>query len=257
MIIITNLLTNMVIVGVLNSLSTNTPKFQEYAFNSMFHQASNMIANWNLDLPRPITTNMVTRFIAKPSVSGYTGTLIFSNRFSFGWDRGWFSTFVDEPYSEIRAKTLDVDANDALFERWMRATNHLTMEKARAIAELVMRSVGIPIRNGKFAKPDYQTQMTYEWKDGKKYPMPFYRFRWDTKDLWYNYEVQVSGITSNVLECYFSISSPYLRSPFPTNYFEMLGLPREPVFVRRMHLVLPGQPPAYEILYDPSLPHKP
>lgn len=250
--IITNLLANMVLASGIGIIQTNTPAFQEYAFNSMFQQATNLVEKWNLDLPRPVTTNMVTRFMAKASVSGYTGTIVFSNRFSFGWLLGHFSMFGDEPHREIRAKTLDVDTNDALFEQWMQATNLLTMKKARVIAESVMCSVGVPMGTGKFKKPDYQTQMTYDWKDDKKHPMPFYRFRWDTDHRQsYNYEVQVSGITSNVLECYFSITSPFLRSPKPTNYFEMLGLPANPVFVRRLSLVIPGQPPAYEVLFDP------
>jgi hypothetical protein len=226
----------MVVVSLSGFLSkelSNKPVFQDYAHQAMFQQASNLIVAWNLDLPRPITTNMVTHYSASAYVEGINGSLVFSNRYSFAWHHDKLDQFNDEPYIEERAKTLNVDTNDALFEQWMRATNLLTMEKARIIAESVMQSVGVPMGKGKFKKPDYMTQMTYEWKDDKKYPMPFFRFRWkgDNSNESHDYEVQVSGITSNVLHCHFLFGSPYLKSIKPINYFQMFGLQPKPIFV--------------------------
>ena len=83
--IFTNLLTNMVVLTLHNTIPTNTPAFQEYAFREMFSQASNMIVSWNLDLPRPITTNMVTDFHAAADSLGPEGIIVFSNRFVFSW----------------------------------------------------------------------------------------------------------------------------------------------------------------------------
>jgi len=248
--IITNLLTNMVVVGMTGYFPTNysaMPVYREYAFHAMFQQASNLVVNWNLDLPRPITTNMVTTFSTTPFVEGPNGFLIFSNRFLFSWDQGGFEQFHDEPYVEERAETMDVVVNNTVYEQWMRATNLLTMEKARVIAESVMQSVGVPIGKGKFKKPDHMTQMTYTEKE---HPMPFYRFRWKTDHhLFCNYEVQVSGITSNVIDCFFFPGSPYVKSLHPTNYFEMLGLPHNPVFVFR-DFTPHGQLPVYKT-YSP------
>ncbi len=231
------------------------PAFQEYAFQAMFQQASNLIVNWNLDLPRPVTTNMVTRFSAGASVDGPSGMMVFSNRFSFGWDAGKFAIFRDLPYVSDRTLSYDVDANDALLEQWMRATNLLTVEKARQIAESVFRSVAKPADLRKFKKPDKAKQMIYEWKDGKKYPLPYYIFKWGIdKDLANigspaDYRVEVSGITSNVVCCSL-LTPPGTETLRPTNYFELLGLPPNPIFVYR----LPGptnRPPIYK-LYEPT-----
>jgi hypothetical protein len=248
--IITNLLTNMLVVGSLGLLPTNynsKPAFQRYAFDAMFQQASNLAVTWNLDLPRPITTNIITSFKARYCAGeGIIGGIHFRNRFAFGWTAGKLNNFQDKLYIEMNAATDDVDRNDALFEKWMRATNHLTMDKACIIAESAMRSVVMPGERWRFGKPDHMTQMTYEWKDGKKYPMPLYRFRWGGSPGWPDYEVQVSGITSNVLQCHFVYDSPCEKSIDPTNYIELLGLPPNPIFVHRLYR-LPGKPPTDEI----------
>jgi hypothetical protein len=60
--IIINLLTNMIVLTLQSTIPTNTPAFREYAFHEMFSHASTMVVGWNLELPRPITTNMVTDF---------------------------------------------------------------------------------------------------------------------------------------------------------------------------------------------------
>jgi len=246
----------MVVVGVLNSLSTNTPAFQKYTFNSMFQQATNLIASWDLDLPRPLTTNMVTAFKAGAYVDGINGVITFSNRYDFGWRNGGFDIFYDRPNIRERTLSPSVDANDAFLEQWMRATNLLTMEKAQRIAEAAIQSAGAPMDKPEFRKPAKTRQMTYEWKDGKKYPMPYYGFWWQTNGFKYgegNYEVHVSGIVSNIVELY--CFQRYLKPINPTNYFEMLGLPSNPIFVKRM-----PSPPGHQeylLLYDPNQPHKP
>jgi hypothetical protein len=60
----------------------------------------------NLDLPHPITTNMVTHFEAYPCPSGASASIVFDNRFGFGWMSGdmEISQCVDaatEPMDEL------------------------------------------------------------------------------------------------------------------------------------------------------------
>jgi hypothetical protein len=61
----------------------------------------------------------------------------------------------------------------------------LTMDEAQRIAETAMRRAGVPMDKTEFRKPDKTRQMTYEWKDGKKYPMPYYGFWWQTNGFSY------------------------------------------------------------------------
>jgi len=250
--IITNLLTNMVVVvSSFYTIETNPPSFREYVFHETFNCSSNLIVGWNLDLPRPITTNMVTSFKFAPNLGGISCSITFSNRYDFSWGSGGFDLFHDESYVRERTLSPDVDANDALLEEWMRATNSLTVEKAQHIAESAMQCAGVPMDNVEFRKPAKIKQMMYEWKDGKTYAMPYYGFFWHTNGFPSSggaYHVHVSGIVSNIVEFY--CFPNYLKPIKPTNYFEMLGLPEHPVFVRRLSPLIPGQPPAYEVLAD-------
>ena len=54
--IITNLLANMIVLTFQGDVPTNTLAFQEYAFHEMYSSATRTITNWNLDLPRPVTS---------------------------------------------------------------------------------------------------------------------------------------------------------------------------------------------------------
>jgi hypothetical protein len=114
-----------------------------------------------------------------------------------------------------------------------------------------MRAFGVdPKEHRGFGKPVKADQI--KWKDEatthfesdgtviieKKehpavYPLPYYNFRWETKDgVPHAYcEVEVSGITANVTLFYFAgPHAIYLR---PKRYLEMLGLPENTVLVRR------------------------
>jgi hypothetical protein len=241
--IITNLLANMVVLTLHSTIPTNTPVFQEYAFREMFGQSSNMIVSWNLDLPCPITTNMVTDFHAAADSLGPQGLIVFSNRFYFSWLYSGVPTFSDKNYDIARALTPDVETNDAVLEEWMHATNLLTMETAQHVAESAMKSIGLPLDKLGFKRPTQAHQRKYEWKDGKIYPLPYYEFRWETDNGYCS--VNISGIHSNIVYFFF-MGHPYLQFQKPTNYFEMLGLPTNAVFVHPM-FTPPGQPQKYEI----------
>jgi len=234
----------MVVLTLQGTIPTNTPAFQEYAFNEMFGQASNMIVSWNLDSPQPITTNTITTFHAVPSFHSPKGEIIFGDRFWFTWIYSGVVTFSDKSYCIMSAETPDVSVNDAVFERWIRATNVLTMQSAQQLAEAAMRSVGLPLDRLEFNKPKEARQEKYRWTDGKVYPLPYYEFIWDTDKAYC--AVDVSGILGRVV--YFSFNSqglPYLKFEPATNYLAMLGLPTNSVFVHR--LSPPGKPPLYEL----------
>jgi hypothetical protein len=191
---------------------------------------------------------MVSRFFARPYIEGPNGTMVFSNRFTFGWNLGKFNTFRDEPYIRERTLSPDVDANDALLEQWMRATNLLIMEKAEQIAESVLHSLGVPTDSRRFKNPQQAKQMHYNWKDDKRYSMPYYGFWWETNGLRFGggrYEIHVSGITSNMVYCFVYPEASYFKTLRPTNYFELLGVPTNAIFVCRLPSVH-GQPPVYD-----------
>ena len=93
--------------------------------------------------------------------------------------------------------------------------------------------------------------MEYERKDGKTYPLPLYSFEWSDDKLIRIYRMEVSGVNSNVAH-YFSVG-PSVRLRPPTNYFELLGLPPKPVFVRKIL----EKTNEYEIILDTANWHQP
>jgi hypothetical protein len=236
--IITNLLANMVAVGSLYTIQTNTPAFQEYAFHVMLTNAQAVAKAWYLDNSL-MTTNQITSFQAFPTPYGVRGSINFCKRYSFNSYLGWFNRFIDISNNCMIFETDNVETNDAILEQWMRATNHLTMKRAQQIAISSMRSIGIPLNKLGFNKPTNSRQRKYQWKDGKIYPLPYYEFEWRTDE--HVCRVDVSGINSNIV--HFFIVGPSIRLYMPTNYFELLDLPHNPVFVRRMP-VTPARAPA-------------
>ena len=242
--LITNLLANMVVLANAGEIPTNTAAFQQYAFQAMFNRAAPLIEAWRLEMPHPVETNMVTEFNAQASPVGLSGCLVFSNRYRFAWQTGGFPLFVDMGYNYGNLDSDDTDRNDAVLDKWAAATNLLTKRKAREIARSVVRSVGVSARDTGFVAPNKAKQWGYEKKDGRKLPLPLYEFKFDAKkDGLGAALVEVSGITSNVV--YFFYCGPLLRFDRPPDYLEMLGLPTNTVFVKRL-LALPGQPQRYE-----------
>src|SRR5437764_15490336 len=96
MIIITNLLTNMVVL-LQATIPTNTPAFQEYVRNKLFAQAQELTVKWHLD-QQAISTNNITEFTAKPYPGGPTARMVLNNRYVFGVFRGGSVGFSDSRF---------------------------------------------------------------------------------------------------------------------------------------------------------------
>jgi hypothetical protein len=151
----------------------------------------------------------------------------------------------DQSYSCLRTLTPDAKANDAILEKWMNASNVLTMKSAQNIAELAMTSLGLSLDSLGFGLPVQAHQRSYYWTDGKLHPLPYYQFRWESDKA--TCTIDVSGILGKVV--YFDYTdnyAVYLRLPKPANYFEMLGLPTNAIFVHR-YPTASGTTPVYEL----------
>jgi hypothetical protein len=234
----TNLLTNMIVLGLSNIIPTNTPAFKEHALHAMLTNAEYLASQWKLDIPHPFTTNMVTfsQTVAQPP--GLTGTIVLSNRYAFAWINGWFAQFADKPNYAMQFETSDETKNRAVLAEWSRETNHLTFKKAQKLAEQSLASVGLTRDKTNFKKPREATQLKFD----DKVPLPYYKFYWKSDKA--ASSIDVSGITSNIV--YFSNASGLMRIPKPTNYLQMLGLPTNTIFVIRRPRP-PPLPPRYEV----------
>jgi hypothetical protein len=69
--IITNLLTNMMIVGLSGSIPTNTPAYQQCALQVMIAEAQGAAQKWNLETAL-ISSNKVTYFEVTPYPRGFS-----------------------------------------------------------------------------------------------------------------------------------------------------------------------------------------
>lgn len=78
--IVTNLLSNMVLVSGLNIIQTNTQAFQEYAYNAMTTNSQALAIAWKLDV-NTVASNNITRVKASPTIPGASGFVDFDKRY--------------------------------------------------------------------------------------------------------------------------------------------------------------------------------
>lgn len=228
----------MVVLTLLGAIPKDTPAFQEYAFHAMFTNAQAVAAKWNLD-QNLIATNRVTRWTAAAHRSGVSGVIIFSDRYAFAYESGELAR-LDHLYTPSFLMPGD-KAYKSKMKLWLAATNLLSLEQARTIADSALEAVGLePARTG--ARPKaLGTQLTTPWKDVSE-ALPYYCFDWKS-NRFSVVSVEVSGMTGRIAHLENNTPIPALAKP--ANYLELLGLPSNTVFVRRKYVS--GQP-AYEVL---------
>src|SRR6266540_2254725 len=167
--VITNLLTNMVVLALQGAIPTNTPAFQAYALHVMLTNAQALALKWHLD-ESLIVSNRITKLDVTPYPEGFSASVVFDDRYIFGTARGDSIGFTDKAYYQAWAfsfsglgftnyevwwKTTEEDFNKhrAVAQEWSRATNLLTLRKAQQLAESAMLAVGVPVKTAGFKKP--------------------------------------------------------------------------------------------------------
>lgn len=211
-----------ILVSMWGVIPTNTIAFQQYALSVMLTQATYFSEKWNLDVPKPITTNEITLFSVTPRTNSWDGTLSVNHRYSFTISDKSFILFRDQCY---HANTFvgHNDVEDALAQK----TNCLTLEKSLALARNAMECIGL--KDYSVAEPSTLKQWKYDSND-VIYPLPLYVIQWESDKG--SILTEVSGISSNVAEFFNATRAKPLEIPLPTNYFALLGLPSNTAFVR-------------------------
>lgn len=242
---------------------TNTLAFREYSLDLLIALANEVAEKWNLELSRPVTADHVTRFYAVPRITGADATITINERFGFAIQEGRFERFRDLRYwsgswgdnsglptaaspptnSELRAPIARDEAFKQAFlgqagranahhqkmVELSRATNRLTKETAMQLAQRCFHKLGFTEKQlGLCEQPDV-TQFKYQPEGGtNSFPLPLYGVAWrfQGNDL-EPVTMEVSGITGSVVS-YFNVAPGAKVIAFPTNYFEMLGVPPEP-----------------------------
>ena len=242
----------MVVLTNLYIIPANTPAFQEYARHAILTNAQDLAVKWRLD-PKGVAVNIIngnmTNMDAEPTTQGISHGANFGDRYAFDYDQGHLALFNDIPYSSMALGAHGPAEDDV--KRWVRATNLLTLAKARKIAEDAIRGAGIPLNRFK-AVTKWSHQKTYHYEeDGVERPLPLYSFEWASGPHQFPYiGVEVSGITGRIARFFYNGNEIRLKPP--TNYFEMLGLPNNAVLVRRLR---PGPPPVYEVVDEKNDPY--
>jgi hypothetical protein len=275
--LITNLAANMVIVLANLSIQTNTPAFQSYGLQKTIADAHIMAANWHLN-ESLIESNKTTRFFCGPTAHGPQVDAVFGRRYYFniGWERqymvfnegdGWREnaptaiwgsvardcniTFKDLSYCWPGYSDQQFASNvvnyEVLLRRWANASNLLTLEKAEQIAESDIRSIGISMERMQFKSPNEKNQKT-ELSYGVEELMPYYTFTWKSDKG--HCQVDVSGLSSNI--AYFNFEGECPQLEFSANWFQLLGLSSNTVFVLPLRRDTYGHPlPPYRLFPYP------
>jgi hypothetical protein len=202
-------------------IPATTAAFQQYALGVLLSNATFLVEKWKLDVPLPIQTNSITLCEVKAKTNGLCGTVQLLNRYAFTVCDQRLDTFRDLGFF-----SKSFSGNDARAEALLKMTNHLTLETAKRLALDSILAIGIDPERLRLGEPEKEHQWMYDW-DGEMMPLPLYTIRWNSDSG--IVEVQVSGVTSNVASL-FQIT-PALRVHPPTNYLEMLGLPKDATFI--------------------------
>lgn len=255
-------------------IPTNTTTFQKYAFELMITNAQSiaLVLRWDRS---SITTNRVTEFWARPTVTGVQGGMCFDRRYGFSYRNGRFAGCSDLWYDDGFVNSGDPKRMRAVVRKWLKEGDRLSRESARRMAESTLRSLGVAAEETslRFA---VDRQLIFDDPGKESISLPYYIFCWKSQTpamtissnqaVYATAEVHVSGVAAHVAQvtCQtgeISVSGrsidvrfgldvfPCLRMTRPTNYMEMLGLPADTIFVRRKPVGnhLSDEQPVYEI----------
>jgi hypothetical protein len=218
-------------------IPTNTPAFQSYAYDLALSQAAYFSTNWNLELPFPLPTNLITMFGARPKPDGASVGVVFGDRYAFSVDDQKMFSFTDKHFYSASFVGKD-DKKDEL----IRMTNLLTLATAVEVARKALQKIGIATNEALIGPdPVRAVQWRYD-RDGEVFQLPLYDIRWHSDQGTVQFEI--SGVTSNVARFYHITRTSKLWVDRPTNYMEMLELPTNANFVtwqEQQRLKLSGQ----------------
>ena len=269
--IITNLLTNMIILSVSGRMPTNivnTPALNDYAFQYLYARAQRISMELPLD-EGIVDKDNVTSFKVTPQPEGPVVLMVFHHRYCFTMGVNDSLGFSDAMYEKdaIFPATSSTDMEAAskqirmAYEKFRLTTNHLSMRKARRIAASSLKIFGVDVpKLPGFRRVKSSEQMKFEdttishfepdgsvvvqqKKNGAVYPLPYYTFEWESMfPSFTSCTVEVSGVSSNVVTFYYV--GPWSKLSKHDHYLEMLGLPPDTVFVRPRML----SPGTYEVV---------
>lgn len=199
---------------------TNTPAFQEWALSLMLTQANFLNEQWKLGLPKPITSDHVTRLSVLAKIEGPEGGITINNRFTVGFNNGRWLSFQDGESSWENIETAI-----PLLERLSKQSGSLTKARAAQIAREALHQVGIDEKRLKVSLPPEVTQYEYESKQGQVLPLPLYKVEWRLAKEFVPVRMEISGLTGKVVS-YVNYLAPAMTCP--TNYFALLGVSSRP-----------------------------
>jgi hypothetical protein len=225
-------------------IPTNTPAFQQYALQVTRSNAQMIAQGLGLDQRYMSTNRIACDFWS--DVNGVNGWIVFGDRYRFEYESGAFHRFFDNEYSSFasclphrRAEAQFPGENEAVVVRWLRMTNLFAgpsgISRALNVASNALVRLALPysglrreepcLFKGAGGPPSFQE---FYRVTGTLTPVPLYEFAWRDRAG----EValmEVSGIISNVTLLH--LFPPYIVLSRPANYYQMLGLPTNPVFV--------------------------
>ncbi|MCS7338914.1 MAG: hypothetical protein NZ739_11895 [Verrucomicrobiae bacterium] len=242
--IITNLLTNMVVLSYWGRVLTNTPEFEQYAFNTMFTNVVFIAERLGLDQSL-ITITQVSFFTANATPKHFSGQLVFGDRYHFKYVDGNFSAFTDLAYqygyyqkpfwSNIIARAIATqDCSPAL------------EDELHELAQSRLRSLGLPVEELGFLKPHTVLTETNLFGEGKKFCEYSFKYSTSNATIW----VTVISETRDIAVLLMDLHPKYaIKLHRPTNYLELFGLSSNTVFVVELPTE-PDKPRRYMILRE-------
>jgi len=195
---------------------TNTLAFQDWVLTLMVTRANFLNDQWQLGLPKPITSDHVTYFSAVAKINGPEGAILVNDRFVVGFLNGRWHSFEDKRFGWS-----SLESDIPRLEQLTRQPSLLSKAAAEAVAKEALRAIGVDETKLKVSLHSEVTQYDYESKDGKVSPLPLFEVQWKAGEEPGPIRMQISGLTKKVV-AYANYMTPAMS--LPANYFAMLGV---------------------------------
>ena len=212
-------------------IGTNTPAFEQYAFDIMLTSANQVREAWHLkEAPRlDFKTAWFFAKATKTGVEGGVGTR--TGRFNWSFSDNAFDAFQDTNY--FPRSFLFHDEASA---RLTKVKSKITKVEAGTIAQDALHALGLNEETLALKSPPEVIQYTWEESDGKVYQLPIFDVSWHFKEKrWAAQKMEllpitmaVSGITKTVVEYHnvlYAGTNPPQAGQLPrTNFYQLLGI---------------------------------
>ncbi|HEY3857204.1 MAG TPA: hypothetical protein VGO67_22695 [Verrucomicrobiae bacterium] len=203
------------------AIGTNTPAFDEYAFNLMINGAERLRSSWELKSVPPLSVKNITfdAIAMKYGVKGEISTE--DGRFNWQFADNALWIFDDKEYTP---RSFEFKKDE--LQRLKKIASKITAKQAEDLARHYLHAIGLTEQGLQLLEPPRVSSYGFADSDGTEHHLPIFDIKWSMPgydDPAPGVRFDISGITGGVAH-YANTSTKLPKAPLPTNYLDMLEI---------------------------------